>query len=110
MDGVPMPRLPLDHTPSWRAEVAFFCFRATLDDPELSEEAITGWPESVLPALEILRLAAFWPGGRKACSRAAADNLFPGLYVSRQASLKESAGAGSWPPGDEAIPATMMQR
>lgn len=65
-------------SPKLEGEVAFL-FSATLDDPELSEEALLDGLKGVLPALEICDSAfAGWP---KSLFDAAADNLSSGLYV-----------------------------
>lgn len=77
MDGDTIPASRLI-TPKLEGEVAFL-FRATLDDPELSEEALLDGLKGVLPALEICDSAfAGWP---KSLFDAAADNLSSGLYV-----------------------------
>lgn len=65
-------------SPKLEGEVAFL-FKATLDDPELSEEALLEGLKGVLPALEICDSAfAGWP---KSLFDAVADNLSSGLYV-----------------------------
>ena len=71
MDGDTIPASRLI-TPKLEGEVAFL-FRATLDDPELSEEALLDGLKGVLPALEICDSAfAGWP---KSLFDAAADHM-----------------------------------
>jgi len=70
--------------------------------PELSEKAITGWPERrIVPALgKNLSDSAYLPGWPKACSTPRRHTFF-GLYV--RGSEAEGIAELIWPPGDESV-------